>query len=654
LQVIRSGGLLANSGKVTYSLLGEEMNDNPISNNPSGKSVRSNRSHFVVEEGDSPIDGFPSANINNDLEGNTSLIDNEHNSFHNKNNTKRTLLPEELSKYVGYVPQEDILDRQLTVRELLLFHATTRLANQQIFDSSFIQETVKNAMIELNIFHIQDAIIGGNENMAANISGGQLKRVNIACELVALSSPAVLLLDEPTSGLDANIAYELVESLSQLKKAKNITIFMVLQQPRSEIFQLMNRLFLMGPNGALVYEGEIHHVSQTLMGMGYVPYAIETSDADFCIDILNQMKYENEIHIIEKEFEDQGDAGGSGNLLGRPSSHHQSSLLDADFLMEDQILSLFSVKYYMENSMWKGSWKMITNPVFYLFIYLNMKRLLKIRLRNNAQLLVYISLNVIMATALATGFSIFMTDSFLSVLTPPVPADMQDFYPSALENIKTHNSDQFSFTQLIFFLCATLGCSSCLTAVPVFAGNRNVALREKYSGISISAYGIGRMLADLPFVFMTSMVFAGVWCCFGMAGSYDHWMATCFFTAYAASGIGYVAGVSSSGYNANVYSIIMTFICCVFSGSEPSLAQVSKYPVISWPWYLSFGTWTSEAAYVTWSDYLTNDGNIPNNLQQGADTYGYDVTNGLTRSVCALFAIGTGLRMIVLIVLNKI
>ncbi len=43
--------------------------------------------------------------------------------------------------------------------------------------------------------------------------GGQLKRVNIAIELVALSSPALLLLDEPTAGLDAAIAYDLIQSL---------------------------------------------------------------------------------------------------------------------------------------------------------------------------------------------------------------------------------------------------------------------------------------------------------------------------------------------------------------------------------------------------------------------------------------------------------
>ena len=56
------------------------------------------------------------------------------------------------------------------------------------------------------ISKIADTVIGGSANAAANISGGQLKRVNIAVELVSLTRPGVLLLDEPTAGLDAAVS----------------------------------------------------------------------------------------------------------------------------------------------------------------------------------------------------------------------------------------------------------------------------------------------------------------------------------------------------------------------------------------------------------------------------------------------------------------
>lgn len=48
--------------------------------------------------------------------------------------------------------------------------------------------------------------------------GGQLKRINIAMELVSLARPALVLLDEPTSGLDAAIANELFENLYKLSR----------------------------------------------------------------------------------------------------------------------------------------------------------------------------------------------------------------------------------------------------------------------------------------------------------------------------------------------------------------------------------------------------------------------------------------------------
>jgi ABC-type multidrug transport system ATPase subunit len=115
---------------------------------------------------------------------------------------------------------------------------------------------IEKVLSDLSIRHIGDTIIGGSRETqaAANISGGQLKRVNIACELVALSHPAALLLDEPTSGLDASIAYGLIESLEVIA-ATGITVLMALQQPRPEIFARMDRVVLMLNGGHIVYDG---------------------------------------------------------------------------------------------------------------------------------------------------------------------------------------------------------------------------------------------------------------------------------------------------------------------------------------------------------------------------------------------------------------
>lgn len=111
---------------------------------------------------------------------------------------------------VGFVAQQDILPPTLTVFETLLFAARLRLPES-------ITEQEKNARVnnlleKLGISHVKDArngdVTGGK---ARGISGGEMRRLSIALELIA--SPDVLLLDEPTSGLDSVAAARVADVL---------------------------------------------------------------------------------------------------------------------------------------------------------------------------------------------------------------------------------------------------------------------------------------------------------------------------------------------------------------------------------------------------------------------------------------------------------
>jgi ABC-type multidrug transport system ATPase subunit len=64
-----------------------------------------------------------------------------------------------------------------------------------------IDKDVDELMNKLGLGSVCDGIIG--TLIFRGLSGGQRKRAEIACELIA--SPAVLLLDEPTSGLDSKV-----------------------------------------------------------------------------------------------------------------------------------------------------------------------------------------------------------------------------------------------------------------------------------------------------------------------------------------------------------------------------------------------------------------------------------------------------------------
>lgn len=98
---------------------------------------------------------------------------------------------------IGFVDQEDTMLPTLTVHETILTSALLRLPR----DMSRMAKEQKVFEVEkqLGIYHIKDQLIGSEEGKGRGISGGEKRRVGIACELV--TSPSILFLDEPTSGL---------------------------------------------------------------------------------------------------------------------------------------------------------------------------------------------------------------------------------------------------------------------------------------------------------------------------------------------------------------------------------------------------------------------------------------------------------------------
>lgn len=97
-----------------------------------------------------------------------------------------------LKSTIGFVPQEDIMHRQLSVRRCLYYAARLRLP-----DDLSDQEINRRIEEMLEILKIDPQRWN---NPVSTLSGGQRKRVSIGIEL--LSKPGVLFLDEPTAGLD--------------------------------------------------------------------------------------------------------------------------------------------------------------------------------------------------------------------------------------------------------------------------------------------------------------------------------------------------------------------------------------------------------------------------------------------------------------------
>jgi len=180
---------------------------------------------------------------------------------------------------VGFVDQEDTMLPTLTVHETILDSALLRLPKDMSFMAK--EQRVEDVEKQLGIYHIRDQIIGSEEGSGRGISGGEKRRVGIACELV--TSPSILFLDEPTSGLDAYNAYNVVECLVNLAKIYNRTVILTIHQPRSNIVALFDQLILLA-QGRTVYSGPFSSCQSYFDGTGYAcPPGFNI--ADYLVDL---------------------------------------------------------------------------------------------------------------------------------------------------------------------------------------------------------------------------------------------------------------------------------------------------------------------------------------------------------------------------------
>lgn len=113
---------------------------------------------------------------------------------------------------IGIVFQDSSLDKDLTARENLMFHA--RLYSVGKDDR---KQRVEDA---LAFAGLQDRA----DDLIKKFSGGMKRRLEVARGLI--HRPKVLFLDEPTLGLDPQSRSGLWEFITELPKKHNITIFM--------------------------------------------------------------------------------------------------------------------------------------------------------------------------------------------------------------------------------------------------------------------------------------------------------------------------------------------------------------------------------------------------------------------------------------------
>ncbi len=148
---------------------------------------------------------------------------------------------------IGFVPQDDMLFEELTVYQNLYYNAKICFSD---FSPSLLNKTVSKVLADLDLLEIKDLKVGDPLNKT--ISGGQRKRLNIALEL--MREPSVLFVDEPTSGLSSMDSEKVMLLLKDLAR-KGKLVITIIHQPSSEIFKLLDKLWMLDKGGYPVYNG---------------------------------------------------------------------------------------------------------------------------------------------------------------------------------------------------------------------------------------------------------------------------------------------------------------------------------------------------------------------------------------------------------------
>jgi ABC-type multidrug transport system ATPase subunit len=501
-------------------------------------------------------------------------------------------------KIIGYVPQDDIVLPEMTVRENILHSARIRLPSS--WTDNEIQHHVDILLSCLQLSHVKDSLVGSPG--APVISGGQRKRVSIGMELAA--APMALFLDEPTSGLDASASASIMATLKALSRL-GMTIVTIIHQPRQEIFESLDSLVLLG-SGRMIYCGPEEYIQAHLENLGF-QFPDHTNPADVMGDII----------------------AGEGRAYKPAGDATVQSLIDhwATCKKEDhaplhraQTISMSEMNALSSTIKQRGAF-------WYKQIYLCFNRSLVQQYRMKSSF--YFELGV----GAMAGFLIGLAElnqkgqNFRGIYTE---------YPMLSSSI-----DYVSVTQMALLVGLAVGLTASAPGVKIFGEEKLVFWREAASGHNRFAYYIGKVLSTIPRMILANFHFTTLFYLLStpVITYVDAFVANLLYF-YCIYGLASVVSMVTRREDGPLLAVMASLIVGVLNGMSPSLKQVRSWHMV-WLWRASPGTWLTEAYFtqnLTPLKYLYN-------IDNARDSTGYLLHN-VSKDLLLMLAIGTAYRVV--------
>lgn len=193
-----------------------------------------------------------------------------------------------LKNLIGYVPQENIIFDDLSLKDMLKYAANLRMPDDAT-------ENEKNNRIKevLEIVELSDK----KDVMIKNLSGGQKKRACIAVELIA--DPKLFFLDEPTSGLDPGTERSIMKTLRKMADSGK-TIILVTHNTLN--LHLCDKVVFFGYGGKLCFDGKPQDALSFFKVNDFVDiYNMLNTNTDDWHDMFNKSSYKknNDIDVVD-------------------------------------------------------------------------------------------------------------------------------------------------------------------------------------------------------------------------------------------------------------------------------------------------------------------------------------------------------------------
>jgi len=180
----------------------------------------------------------------------------------------------------AFIKQEVNFFPHMTVKETLEFRVDLMVGKKM--GKSARNDIVTSLMDLVGLGGNADTIVG--DSKIRGLSGGEKKRLSIACEMI--SSPPIILLDEPTSGLDSYQAAQVIKFLRKLADTGK-TIIAVIHQPSQQVFSMFDDLLLVS-EGRQMYFGEVSEVRSYFTKLGYGASMDDIGTAEHVLDVISR------------------------------------------------------------------------------------------------------------------------------------------------------------------------------------------------------------------------------------------------------------------------------------------------------------------------------------------------------------------------------